>query len=53
MVKTKKKNGTVSQEDNRQRLKRLIRRMVSAEFSAPLKAALYRSETSPEYRRSE
>jgi len=53
MVKTKEKNGTVSQENNRQRLKRLMRRMASAEFSAPLKAAMNRYEISPEYRRVE
>jgi len=53
MVKTKKKNGTVSQEDNRQRVKRLMRRMASSEFPAPLKAAMNRYEMLPEYRRTE
>ena len=53
MVKTKEKNATVSQDINRHRLKRLMRRMASLEFSAPLKAAMNRNEISPEYRRIE
>ena len=53
MVKTKENNRTVSQENNRRRLKRLMRRMASLEFSAPLKAAMNRYEVSPEYRRIE
>ena len=53
MVKTKEKDATVSQDINRRRLKMLMRRMASLEFSAPLKAAMNRNEISPEYRRIE
>lgn len=53
MVKTKEKNATVRQELDRRRLKRLMLRMASHEFSAPLKAAITRYEISPEYRRTE
>ena len=54
VAKTKKKNETLSpQENNRQRLKKLMRRVASIEFSAPLKAAINRYEMSPEYRRIE
>jgi hypothetical protein len=53
-AKTKKKNETLSpQENNTQRLKKLMRRMASIEFSTPLKAAINRYEMSPEYRRIE
>jgi hypothetical protein len=48
------KNGTVEfQENSRQRLKRLLRRMVSIEFSMPAKAGIDRYENSPRYRRIE
>jgi hypothetical protein len=51
---TIKKNGTVNfQENNRQRLKRLLRRMASIEFSMPAKAEIDRYEISPRYRRIE
>ena len=48
------KKGTVNfQENSRQRLKRLVRRMASIEVSMPAKAAIYRYEISPRYRRIE
>jgi hypothetical protein len=48
------KNGTVDlQENNRQRVKRLLRRIVSLEFSIPAKAGIDRCENSPRYRRIE
>jgi hypothetical protein len=51
---TIKKNGTVNfQENNRQRLKRLLRRMASIEFSMPAKAEIDRYEISLRYRRIE
>jgi hypothetical protein len=53
MIKTKEKDGTVRQEVERRRLKRLMLRMASLEFSAPLKAAINRNEISSEYRRIE
>jgi hypothetical protein len=53
MAKTKEENAAVRQEVNRRRLKRLMLRMASLEFSAPLKAAINRDEISPEYRRIE
>jgi hypothetical protein len=53
MAKTKEENAAVHQEVNRRRLKRLMLRMASLEFSAPLKAAINRYEISPEYRRIE
>ena len=53
MAKTKEENAAVRQEVNRRRLKRLMLRMASLEFSAPLKAAINRYEISPEYRRIE
>jgi hypothetical protein len=54
IIKTKKKNVTISTpSNNRQRLKRLMRRMASSEFSASQNAATNRYEMSPEYRRIE
>jgi hypothetical protein len=41
------------QENKRQRLERLMRRMVSIEFSMPPKAAIDRYEISPSYREIE
>ena len=53
MVKTKEKNATVRQELDRRRLKRLMFRLASLEFSAPLKAAISRYQISSEYHRTE
>ena len=49
-----KKKGTITiQENNRQRLKGLLHRMASIEFSIPAKAEIDRYEISPRYRRIE
>ena len=54
LTKTKKKNETIiNPGNNRQRLKRLMRRMASSEISASQKAETNRYEMSPEYRRIE
>jgi hypothetical protein len=54
LVITTTKNGTINpQESNRRRIKRLMRRMVSSEFSAPTKATMNGYEMSPGYRRVE
>jgi hypothetical protein len=51
---TTTKNGTINpRESNRRRIKRLRRRMVSSEFSAPTKATMNGYEMSPGYRRVE
>jgi hypothetical protein len=47
-----KKNATL-QENRRQRIKRLMRRLISIEFSMPPKAQVDRYEISPRYRRIE
>ena len=54
VVKATTQKGAINpQERNQRRVKRLMRRMVLSEFSAPLKAAMKDYESLREYRRVE
>jgi hypothetical protein len=54
LIKTKKHYGTISlQENASQTLKKLMRRLVANEISAPRKTVSPRRATSAEYRRTE
>ena len=50
---TTKKEAVDPHERNERRVKRLMRRMVSSEFSAPPKAVMKNYESLTEYRRVE